>query len=250
MRRKGLRSFAALTKQTLIALCFLPGCLSAMGQGTSPLPDAPKPSQTQSPGPNSAQHEPSKNHILWVIPNYRSDEASTTITPLRPRAKLKVAFDDSFDPSAFLVAGVFAGVAMAQRQYSSYGQGAQGFGKYYGGAFADQAIGNIMTEGLFPIALHQDPRYFVSGKGRLWKRVGYAMSREFITLGDDGRNHFNTSELAGNAVAAGISNLYYPAANRTLANTANKWGQQIALDTFFNVAKEFWPDMRKRLFRR
>jgi hypothetical protein len=51
--------------------------------------------------------------------------------------------DDSFDPSAFLVAGVFAGVAMAQDQYSSFGPGAQGFGKYYGGAFADQAIGNI-----------------------------------------------------------------------------------------------------------
>jgi hypothetical protein len=60
--------------------------------------------------------------------------------------------------------------------------------------------------------------------------------------------HFNTSELAGNAVAAGISNAYYPAADRSFANTANKWGQQIALDSFFNVAKEFWPDVRKRLF--
>ncbi|MGA2694473.1 MAG: hypothetical protein ABSE92_00335 [Terriglobales bacterium] len=75
------------------------------------------------------------------------------------------------------------------------------------------------------------------------------MSREVITRGDDGRNHFNTSELAGNAVAAGISNLYYPAENRSLGNTANKWGQQIALDTLFNVAKEFWPDVRNKMFR-
>jgi hypothetical protein len=66
---------------------------------------------------------------------------------------------------------------------------------------------------------------------------------------DDGLNHFNTSELAGNAVAAGISNLYYPAADRSFGNTANKWGQQIALDTFFNVAKEFWPDVRNKLFK-
>jgi hypothetical protein len=29
---------------------------------------------------------------------------------------MKVAFDDSFDPSAFLAAGVFAGLGMAQRQ--------------------------------------------------------------------------------------------------------------------------------------
>jgi hypothetical protein len=90
-----------------------------------------------------------------------------------------------------------------------------------------------MTEGLFPIALHEDPRYFVKGTGGFWKRTGYAISREFIARGDDGLGHFNTPELAGNAVAAGISNFYYPATDRSFGNTANKWGQQIALDTFF-----------------
>jgi hypothetical protein len=70
---------------------------------------------------NGRQHEPSKNHIFWVIPNYRSDENQTIITALTPGAKMKVSLDDSFDPSAFLVAGVFAGLGMAQRQYSSFG---------------------------------------------------------------------------------------------------------------------------------
>lgn len=240
----------AILRCLLFSLCVLPSSVALMGQETAPLPDAPKANSPQQDEQKGQQHERSKNHILWVIPNYRADEIPSAIEPLGPGAKMKVALDDSFDPSAFLVAGVFAGIGMAQRQYSSFGQGATGFGKYYGGAFADQAIGNIMTEGLFPIALHQDPRYFVRGKGGFWKRTGYAISREFITRGDDGRNHFNTSELAGNAVAAGISNLYYPAADRSLANTADKWGEQIALDTFFNVAKEFWPDVRNRLFKR
>jgi len=84
--------------------------------------------------------------------------------------------------------------------------------------------------GLFPIALHQDPRYFVKGTGGFWA-PNRLPSPEFITRGDDGRNHFNTSELAGNAVAAGISNLYYPAAD-SLGNTANKWDNKIGLDTF------------------
>jgi len=224
-----------------------------VGQATPALPDSPSVNQSQS-GPSSPkqsdqQHEPSKNHIFWIIPNYRSDENPADIKPLRPREKMKVAIDDSFDPSAFLVAGVFAGLSRAQNQYPSFGTGALGFGKYYAGAFADQAVGNFMTEALFPIALHQDPRYFVKGAGGFWKRTGYAMSREVITRGDDGRNHFNTSELAGNAVAAGISNLYYPAADRSLGNTANKWGQQVGLDTFFNVTKEFWPDVRHKLFK-
>ena len=239
--------------RVLLFLNFLVGPAAAIGQETSTLPDAPSSRSIQST-PSSLeqggqQHELSKNHIFWIIPNYRSDENPADVKPLTPSAKMKVALDDSFDPSAFLVAGIFAGMAMAQRQYTMFGTGAQGFGKYYGGAFADQAIGNLMSEGLFPVFLHQDPRYFVKGTGGFWKRTGYAISREVITRGDDGRNHFNTSELAGNAVAAGISNAYYPAADRSFGNTANKWGQQIALDTLFNVAKEFWPDVRNKLFR-
>ena len=128
----------------------------AIGQAQSTLPDAPSTTQTQSGsssvGQSVPQHEPSKNHIFWIIPNYRSDENSAEFKPLTPGAKMKVALDDSFDPSAFLVAGIFAGLSMAQKQYSSFGTGAPGFGKYYGGALADQAIGNIMSEGLFPVA--------------------------------------------------------------------------------------------------
>lgn len=252
--RRGLSfSFFLMVCRLLISINFLAPGVAAIGQESSTLPDAPSAIQAQSSPlvveQSVPQREPSKNHIFWIIPNYRADENPTEIKPLTPEEKMKVAFDDSFDPSAFLVAGIFAGLSMAQKQYSSFGTGAQGFGKYYGGAFADQAIGNIMTEGLFPVALHQDPRYFVKGTGGFWKRTGYAISREVITRGDDGRNHFNTSELAGNAVAAGISNLYYPAADRSFGNTANKWGQQIALDTFFNVAKEFWPDVRNKMFR-
>ena len=137
---------------------------------------------------------------------------------------------------------------LSDLQYPHFGQGAAGFGKYYGGAFADQAVGNFMTEALFPIALHQDPRYFTKGKGGFWRRTGYAITCEVITRGDDAGSHFNTSELAGIFVAAGISNAYYPAADRSFGNTVNKWGQQIALDTFFNVMKEFWPDMRRKIF--
>jgi len=246
-------SLSALVCRVLISFSLLIGGRVATGQESSHLPDAPEARQSQAGPSKTAQdnqrHEPSKNHIFWIIPNYRSDENPAEIKPLTPRAKMKVAFDDSFDPSAFLVAGIFAGLSMVQKQYGSFGTGAQGFGKYYGGAFADQAIGNFMTEGLFPIALHQDPRYFVKGTGGFWTRTRYAIGREVITRGDDGRNHFNTSELAGNAVAAGISTLYYPVTDRSFGNTANKWGQQIALDTFFNVAKEFWPDVRNRVFR-
>jgi hypothetical protein len=234
-----------------LLVCCLLRSITAVAQQTPP-PDAPQP-QTQGTPPiaqNDSERRYEKRHILWVIPNYRSDESAAEFSPLTPRQKFKLAFDDSFDPSAFLVAGFFAGWSMAQNQYRSFGQGAQGFSKYYGGAFADQAIGNMMTEALLPIALHADPRYFIRGKGGFMKRTGYAVSREFITRNDNGRNRFNTSELLGNAIAAGISNAYYPEADRTFGKTFDKWGQQIGVDTGFNIMKEFWPDIRHKLFGR
>lgn len=75
-----------------------------MAAQETPLPDAPQPQpQCQ---PNRTQHdskgEYGKHHILWVIPNYRSDENAAEFKPLTPREKFKVAFDDSLDPTAFL----------------------------------------------------------------------------------------------------------------------------------------------------
>jgi hypothetical protein len=108
---------------------------------------------------------------------------------------------------------------MAQDQYRHFGQGAKGFGKYYGAAFADQGIGNFMTEGVMTSLLHQDPRYFIKDHGGFLKRVEYAISREVVTRNDNGTNGFNVSELAGNAIAAGISNVYYPAEDRMYGKT-------------------------------
>ncbi len=188
----------------LLCGALLPGISPNAVAQQSFLPDAPQPQAQPSqsaPEQNGRWAGYRKHHILWIIPNYRSEENAAKIGPLRPKQKFRLALDDSFDPTAFLVAGIFAGSSMAQNQYPSFGHGAAGFGKYYGGAFADQAIGNMMTEALLPIALHQDPRYFTKQKGGFWKRTGYAIGREAITRGDDGHNHFNSSELFGNAIA-------------------------------------------------
>lgn len=184
MRRWSTCSFIPLVCRLMIFANFLFAGTIAAAQEASSLPDAPSATQTQSKPSNPIQREPSKNHIFWIIPNYRSDENSGEIKPLTPTEKMKVSLDDSFDPSAFLVAGIFAGISMAERQYTPFGTGAQGFGKYYGGAFADQAIGNIMTEGLFPVALHQDPRYFVKGTGGRARIYG----RAYAGLSGSGRS--------------------------------------------------------------
>jgi hypothetical protein len=62
--------------------------------------------------------------------------------------------------------------------------------------------------------LHQDPRYFYKGTGRIASRALYAIASVVICKGDNGRWQPNYSNVLGDLAAAGISNLYYPASDR------------------------------------
>jgi hypothetical protein len=100
-----------------------------------------------------------------------------------------------------------------------------------------------------PAATREDPRYYTLGHGGFFRRTGYAASRLLITKTDSGGRTFNFSEIVGNGAGAGISNLYYPAQERTWTKTQQKWLTQVAIDGVFNVFKEFWPDINRTVFR-
>jgi hypothetical protein len=187
-------------------------------------------------------------HILGVVPNYATvNDPAQRFQSIPSKEKFKLAAQDAFDPFSWVITGIYAGVAHWGNDYAGYGQGAQGYAKRYGAAFADGAISNYMTDAIFPTLLHQDPRYFRLGAGSGWKRAGYALTRIVVTRSDRGAWQFNTSELAGNAVAAGLANLYYPRENRTGGDTLEKFAVNVFSDAGFNVLKEFWPDMRHKI---
>ena len=129
---------------------------------------------------------------------------------LTNREKLDIAAKDSFDYPLVALAGALAGLGQLTNQQPSFGQGLKGYGHRLVTNYGDQAMGNMFTEGLFPVLLHEDPRYFRRGTGGVWSRAGYALTRVIVTHTDSGGMRFNTSEWAGNALAVAISNAYYP----------------------------------------
>ena len=169
---------------------------------------------------------------------------------LTVKEKFQLAIEDSFDPYAYPIAGVFAGLAQAQNDPKSWGQGWGAFAKRYVTSFADQTDENIMTEAVVPALLKQDPRYFRLGSGSFFKRTGYAVSRIWVTRTDTGATTFNFSEIAGAGVSSAISNVYYPSENRTLSKNLSRWGILVGEDTFFNLLKEYWPDIRHKVLKR
>jgi hypothetical protein len=186
--------------------------------------------------------------IFWVIPNYRAVSADMRLPAQRVKEKFWLATQDSFDYSAFVLAGLLAGYSQATNSSPEFDDGAAASGRYYWHSFADEAVGNYFTEAIVPSLTHEDPRYYTLGRihGGFLRRAGYAVSRLVITRPDSGGTTFNFSEIVGNAFGAGVSDLYYPRQERTMGQTGAKWATQIGIDGIANLLKEFWPDIRHR----
>ena len=190
---------------------------------------------------------PPDKRILGVLPNYRTANESAVYTPITAKQKFTIASKDSFDYPLIALGAAIAGMGQLANSDPSFGQGAAGFARRFGTSYADQAIGNIMTEGLFPTLLHEDPRYFRRGTGSKWSRAYYAATRVLVTRTDAGTLRFNYSEVLGNASAVAISNSYHPD-GRTVEDNVLKLGEQIGIDAASQVLKEFWPDLKRKLF--
>jgi len=185
--------------------------------------------------------------MFWVVPNFAAVSANTELPPLTTRGKFVLATHDSVDYSDFTWTAILAGQAMATRSVPELGTGIKGYGRYYWRTFADGVSGTFFTEAIVPTITHEDPRYYTLGHGGFFRRFGYALSRTVITKTDSGGTSFNWSEVAGNALEAGLSNAYYPPQERGLRQTARNWGEQMESAVLNNIAKEFWPDIRHEI---
>ncbi len=228
----------------VVCVGFTLSSITAWGQGAP----ADSAADTNSAGNSITQTQ--DKHIFGIIPNFKSTGSLENYEPLTAGEKFKIATEDSVDRGTFLLAGIFAGEGMLTNSNKDFGHGAAGFGRYYGTAYGDLAIGNYMSEAVFPTLLHQDPRYFRRGTGTKWSRLGYAIGQTFWTHRDsDGGRQFNYSEILGNSAAVAISNAYY-VDNRDASSAVSKLGVQIGIDMTANLFREFWPDIERKLHRK
>jgi hypothetical protein len=194
---------------------------------------------------------PKNDRIFLVVPNYATVEHPTAnITPLTMKQKFKLGAEDSFDTYSIPLAMVVAAMAQARNDDPSWGQGWGAFGKRFASSYGDTVIGSFMTTGVFPSLLREDPRYFRRGTGTKRSRSVYALKRIFVIRSDSGRTEFNFSEFGGNAAAAGLSLLYHTKDERNFSSFASDYAQQIAIDVVANQLKEFWPDIRHKIFKK
>jgi hypothetical protein len=111
-------------------------------------------------------HQEEHQHLMGFIP-YFNTVFGDTAPPLSPSQKFDLAFKRSITPLTFIGAGLIAGIGQAKNSFPKYGQGAQGYGKRFGAQYADTFDSNMIGSAIFPVILHQDPRYYRMGTGEV-----------------------------------------------------------------------------------
>ncbi len=154
-----------------------------------------------------------KQRIIGVLPNFYVSYIANA-APLTRKQKFKLAIKVSVDPVTYLTTGITAGIEQWQGDFAGYGQGFSGYARRYGATYGDRVTSTFFGAALLPSFLHQDPRYFYKGKGKIINRALYAISTVVICKGDNGHWQPNYSNVLGNLAAGGISSLYYPDSDR------------------------------------
>lgn len=217
---------------------------------SSSQPDAQQPSDEANQKAKAQEQlkAQEKQRVLGVLPSFNVSYVSNAVS-LTAGQKLELAFRSAVDPVTFAAAFLVAGYHEALDDDTGFGWGIEGYGKRSGAAYLDAFDGTMIGNGLLPVLLHQDPRYFRLGHGSTTHRLLYAAATSVICKHDKtGKWEPNYSNVAGNIISGAISNLYYPSQNSGVGQTITNGFTVTAEGTVGAVFQEFWPDISRKLF--
>ena len=228
-----------------------PAASSAGGQAAQSVP-APAQGQT-STGTKAGQNQQSDNDIkaaekqrlLGIMPQFQLVSGGVA-KPLTAGQKFNLALHSAIDPFyigwAFVIGGGWGEVVDSNK---GYGWGDAGYFKRVGANYADNVDGAIIGNAVLPVLLHQDPRYFRVGTGSFGHRFLHAALSTVVCQGDNGKTQPNVSNVLGNFIAGGISNLYYPQDERGALLTVENGISVTLFGALGGQFLEFGPDINR-----
>lgn len=205
-------------------------------------PDAPgMPPQKTTSDEDLKQAE--RQRVVGIIPAFNAVNGGVS-PPLTPRQKFQLMFRSTTDYYVIGFSAFTAGIGQARNSHAAYGQGIEGYAKRFGASYADTADGNFWGNAVLTVLLHEDPRYFRKGTGTIKRRLLYSMETTVVCKRDNGTWGPNYANVLGNFIAGGISNVYYPQADRGVGQTFQSALTVTAEGMIGAALIEFWPDIQ------
>ncbi|HEX8128809.1 MAG TPA: hypothetical protein VF527_06870 [Pyrinomonadaceae bacterium] len=178
--------------------------------------------------------------------------SATAYTPLTSEQKMRRGFKSAFlSPQAYALPFVSAVITEVgeddlphKETDDRVADGLSRFAIKFGRRATNSLLG-----GVYSSIFRQDPRYErAEGKGA-GARVAHAVSRVFVTRGDNGKLQPNYTRFASQLSSSALSNLWEqstPGHDRIGTDaTFRRFGTSFVTGAIFNVLNEFLPDIKK-----
>ena len=222
-----------------LCLAFLAGaCLPAAFSQPVEAFVAPPPAATVKPAAGTPEEMDVIDKVLGMV-------GPSEHTKLTQKDRFQIYLLSVGGPVPLLGEAAGAGVSQWTNSPPEWGQGWGAFGERYGSNLAYNGIRQTITYGA-SVALHEDTRYFASGRHGVWSRTGYALLSTFTARRPNGRQSFSFSSVGGVIGASGIASIWGPRSWQGFDNIAENAGISFGATAALNVVREFLPDLLHR----
>lgn len=177
-------------------------------------------------------------------PLYKPGELLCSFTT---KQKFLLFVQETVDPVTFLGAAFDAGIDQAEDSDPSFGHDASGYGKRFGAELADNASFEFFKDFAYPAIFSEDPRYYRLGHGSNQQRLLHAVEHVVVAHQENGKQMFNFSEWLGTGSTVALSDTYHPDNKPGFAPAARDMGYAFLQDIGYDVLREFWPEIAKKL---
>jgi len=204
-------------------------------QAAAEEPQKPEAPQAKPQGPPATS--------LKVIP------AQAPYQPLSAKQRVQWATSETFGLESCLVGIWTAGITTARNKPEEYGPHWDGFAKRYGMRFTGIAASNTIEAGLGAI-WGEDPRYVRNQNLPFNRRVGNVFVFSFTARNRQGRlmpAYARYIAIPGNNF---LSNTWRVGSESTTNQALARTGYGVLAEIAGNAWTEFWPDVRRMVFRR
>ncbi len=187
--------------------------------------------------------------LLFNYLNMAGTRKAASFKPMTQQERNRLYVKTMVNPLGYAKTGLSAGIDQWNDKPEEWEQGASGYGKRYANIFGQYSIQRTVTYGVSSL-LHEDNRYFNSGRSGVWPRIGYAFESGILARHDDGSRHISVSQLGGVAAGAFLSRLWQPPSQHSAGDGAVSFGITMGSNIGFSVVKEFLPDIGRAIARK
>jgi hypothetical protein len=176
-----------------------------------------------------------------TVPNYK---------PITVSGRAKWFAVNTVGPMSLFVAGPWsAGWDTLRNHPEEYGPSWEGFGKRYGMRLTGVSTQNAMEVSLGAV-WGEDPRYFPAPDRGFGPRVKHVVKATFMAPRADGRWHPAYARHAANLGSNFLSNTWRAQSVSDASDALARCGWGIAGRMAGNAFAEFWPTIKKKVFKK